>query len=89
MPIGSLDQSSGNLLYVPEFNKTVVAHPTVKALISLLDNYIADVKYAEDRTKEEIREENNFLDAVMKTAVLQETYEFLTKVGVHLFSLWI
>lgn len=51
--------------------------PTVAALKALYDNYIPDVRQVEDHTEAEQAEESAFLDAVMASDIMVETYNTL------------
>lgn len=44
---------------------------TVRLMQNLLDNYVPQVTSREDYTNTEKNEENQFLDALMRTAVMQ------------------
>jgi len=56
--------------------------PTVAKLIPLLDNYVADVRKAEKVTPQEKQEEQEFMDAVMKTPEMQEAFNLVQEKGV-------
>ena len=49
--------------------------------VSLLDNYESCTDAAEVVTSEEVRESCDFIDAVMETAVMQETHSWLVSHG--------
>ena len=51
--------------------------PVYKKLTDLYENYNNDVGVKEDRTKAERKEEEDFLDEVMKSKVMKETLQFL------------
>jgi len=55
--------------------------PTIKALMALHDNYIPCVSEEEDVTREEVKEEQDFIDAMVDTKVMQMTMEFLASKG--------
>lgn len=55
----------------------VLRRPTYSKLLALFDNYEAAVNITETVTNEELAEESAFLDAVLDTAVMQETHRFL------------
>jgi len=55
--------------------------PTVKSLMALYDNYVADVSVNEVVTDEERREDDAFLDAVMDTSVMKQAHQFLVSKG--------
>lgn len=73
-------------------------YPTIAALQKIFDNYNPDVAFVEDNTPQEKSEENEFLDLVMATDILAETYQTLrTKNVINgtladfrklLYSLW-
>lgn len=51
----------------------------------MYDNYVPDVRVEEDHTSQEQDEEDQFLDAVLATPVMQQAYTFLnTKGGLKL-----
>ncbi|XP_022204350.2 poly(U)-specific endoribonuclease homolog [Nilaparvata lugens] len=72
------DSASQPLLNV---DGRALENPTVKALMALFDNYDPDVTHPEVVTHIEKLEESAFINAVMKTKVMQSTYEFLTEKG--------
>ena len=49
--------------------------------MELYENYQPDVSVTEDRTREEKREEKALLDEMMKTKVMEETFDFLKANG--------
>eukprot|EP01035_Chromulina_nebulosa_P016830 gene16830-22314_t len=51
--------------------------PTYKAFISLLDNYIFDIGVSEKVTAEELKEDSDFLNLIMDTAIMQYTHKYL------------
>lgn len=55
----------------------VFSRPTYQVFRALLDNYEADTSKPEVVTPEEEKENWRFLDAIMDTAVMQETHRFL------------
>lgn len=55
--------------------------PTYAAFISLLDNYIAATGSSEVVTNEEVRENNDFLNLCMDTAVMQYVHQYLLAKG--------
>jgi poly(U)-specific endoribonuclease len=55
--------------------------PTFSAFIALLDNYIAETGKAEVVTEEEKRENMNFLNLIMDTAVMQYIHHYLLAKG--------
>ena len=54
---------------------------TITALMALYDNYEDNVQVPEVVTEEEEVENNAFLDAVVKTAVMQQAHAFLANKG--------
>jgi len=59
----------------------VLRKPTFSRLTELYENYQPDVSVTEDRTREEKREEKALLDEMMKTKVMEETFDFLKANG--------
>ena len=59
----------------------VLGKPTFSRLTELYENYQPDVSVAEDRTRDEKREEEALLDEMMKTKVMKETFDFLKANG--------
>lgn len=55
--------------------------PTISKLWALFDNYIADVNIAETVSPEELREQNEFIDAVFATPVMRRAQAFLEQKG--------
>ncbi|XP_054859892.1 uridylate-specific endoribonuclease isoform X2 [Eublepharis macularius] len=51
--------------------------PTYASFIKLLDNYHKKVEKGEEFTAEQLKEQDRFLEEIMKTAVMQELYRFL------------
>nr|CAD7407515.1 unnamed protein product [Timema poppensis] len=58
-------------------NRKALQIPTVAKVQKLYDNYIADVSVNEQVTSPEIQEENDLLDAFLKTSVMKYTNQFL------------
>ncbi|XP_022192297.1 poly(U)-specific endoribonuclease homolog isoform X2 [Nilaparvata lugens] len=86
-----VDEAPEHLL---EVDDQALQYPTVEKVIALLDNYYPDAKTAEDVTEEEQVEENEFLDAIMDTAVMNHTIDFLRQKGVfdgdrEMFKNWL
>ncbi|XP_069087136.1 uridylate-specific endoribonuclease isoform X1 [Pleurodeles waltl] len=74
---GKEDQSDQPLYsYVKE---EIFSKPTYAAFIRLLDNYDRQTGKAEDVDKGEIKEQDIFLQEIMKTDVMQKLYTFLHK----------
>lgn len=55
--------------------------PTIEKLIALHNNYIVMSNQNEVYTAQERIEENNFLDAILSTSVMQHTRNFLISKG--------
>ncbi|VDP98729.1 unnamed protein product [Trichobilharzia regenti] len=51
--------------------------PTFAKFIALLDNYCPQVGITENVTEEEIKEEDEFIEELMKTKIMKMTYEYL------------
>ncbi|CAH8827062.1 unnamed protein product [Trichobilharzia szidati] len=51
--------------------------PTFAKFIALLDNYCPQVGITENVTEEEIKEEDEFIEEIMKTKIMKMTYEYL------------
>lgn len=56
----------------------VLKKPTIKAFIDLLDNYIADTGVAEVVSKDELKENRVFLNAIMDTFCMQYCHNYLS-----------
>ena len=74
------DMSPERLIYVDEAG--LESYDSIRTFLPLMDNYDPDVKKAEDRTAEEQAEENEFIESIMKTRILQETLDFLSSKNV-------
>jgi len=57
--------------------------PILQKLMALYDNYEISVSLTEDHTEQEHLEEMEFLQAVMDSPILQETFGFLVEKGVY------
>lgn len=55
---------------------------TVSKLKRLHDNYVLETTRGEDRTSQDALEEDEFLDAVISTSVMQDTRRFLIERGI-------
>jgi poly(U)-specific endoribonuclease len=55
--------------------------PTISKMVALFDNYIWNASVTEFVTPEELIEENDFLDAVFATPVMQRAQAFLEENG--------
>jgi poly(U)-specific endoribonuclease len=60
------------------FEEEIWDHPTISLFRDTFDNYNPDVNVAEQLDEDEL---NAFLDAVMETQIMQESYEFLQANG--------
>ncbi|ESO02718.1 hypothetical protein HELRODRAFT_185016 [Helobdella robusta] len=70
------DKASQNLFL--HFNEDRIFNkPTIKAFISLLDNYAINVSEAETETDLERGEVDNFLSTIVATRVMKETHKYL------------
>ena len=58
-------------------SQTTAVHYSVHRLMALYDNYEEDVSRREDRTRQERREEEQFLTEIINTQTMQETIKFL------------
>jgi len=94
---GDSNDCSPNSLF-QAVDPSVMELPIYKALAKLYDNYNKDPSVAEDHTEEEQMEENNFLQEVLASNVMIETYSFLNAKGAftgtwedwerHLYDTW-
>lgn len=55
--------------------------PTIRKLLALFDNYEMDVSRKENVTPHKLREDDDFIDAVLDTQVMQTAMYFLNKKG--------
>lgn len=62
-------------------DEKVMTKPTYAAFIALLDNYIAEVGTGEVVTEEEKKENMDFLNLIMDTAVMQYVHQYLIAKG--------
>ncbi|XP_074643059.1 uridylate-specific endoribonuclease C-like [Tubulanus polymorphus] len=76
---GSKTSTSKYGKLIPFIKDSILRKPTYAAFVRLLDNYVDQTGIEEDVTREEIQEMNTFLDEILKTNVLQKTYEFLRR----------
>ena len=74
--VGRPNDCSPNKL-ISNVDKSVFRRPVYKKLTDLYENYNNDVGVKEDRTKAERKEEEDFLDEIMKSKVMKETLQFL------------
>jgi hypothetical protein len=69
-------------------NPTILEKPTFKSFIALLDNYESSTGVREDVTREEIMENRNFIDQIMKTKVMNKAHEYLASCGKSDRDIW-
>ena len=62
---------------ISSVDKSVLSRPVYKKLTALYENYNNDIGVKEDRTRAERKEEDEFLDEVMRSKVMKETLQFL------------
>ncbi|XP_058025231.1 uridylate-specific endoribonuclease isoform X1 [Ahaetulla prasina] len=73
---GQEDKSPEQLFSYVNHEK-LFSRPTYASFIKLLDNYNAHVGMVEKFTKEQMKEQDNFLQEIMNTEVMKELYTFL------------
>ncbi|XP_063150036.1 uridylate-specific endoribonuclease isoform X1 [Candoia aspera] len=73
---GHEDHSTDQLFTYVNHEK-LFSRPTYASFIKLLDNYHAKVGTEEKFTKEQMKEQDIFLQEIMKTKVMKELYKFL------------
>lgn len=76
---GNVDQARDPLFEM--VSEEALQKPTIKAFIALLDNYATQTGVAEEVTEEEVRENQIFIDTIMKTKLMQYTHTLLAKKG--------
>ena len=64
-------------LFAPLQSSQLQSRPVYARLMALYDNYQEDVSRREDRTRQERREEDQFLTEIINTETMQETIKFL------------
>jgi len=79
--VGNTQDCSSNTLFTAVDSSAFDA-PLIQKFLALRDNYVASVTSSEDHTPEEQAEEADFLQAVLETPIMQETYGFLNEKGV-------
>lgn len=62
-------------------NATLSGVPTIVKLQALYDNYELDTMTVENVTTAELREEDEFLNKVLDTAVMKAAMNYLTQKG--------
>lgn len=55
--------------------------PTIRKLLALFDNYEMDVSRRENVTPHKLREDDDFINAVLDTHVMQTAMQFLNEKG--------
>jgi len=60
---------------------TIFAKPTYKPFIALFDNYTSELGEAENVTREEFKENVQFIDAICDTELMMEAHKFLVEKG--------
>ena len=58
-------------------NAQMLQRPTYKALIKLFNNYITTQGKTETKTSTESAEEDEFMNAIFNTVVMQRAYQFV------------
>ncbi|KAG8129674.1 hypothetical protein E2320_016359 [Naja naja] len=71
------EDNSPNQLFSYVNHEKLFSKPTYASFIKLLDNYNAHVGTEEKFTKEQMKEQDIFLQEIMKTEVMKELYTFL------------
>ena len=79
--VGRPNDCSQNNLF-SSVDKSIFTKPVYKKLISLYDNYINNIAVKEEVTAGERKEENEFIDEVMRSTVMKETLKFLRQENV-------
>ena len=80
--VGSNSDKSPEKLLQKVDEAQLESYESIKAFLPLMDNYDPDVLHAEDRSQEEISEEDNFIQVIMQTRIMRETSDFLTSKNV-------
>lgn len=60
--------------------------PTIEKLRALFDNYELDASHSENVTSNERQENDDFINAVLDSKVMQTAMEFLNKKGLHILN---
>ncbi|XP_015673136.2 LOW QUALITY PROTEIN: poly(U)-specific endoribonuclease, partial [Protobothrops mucrosquamatus] len=71
------EDNSPDRLFTYVNHEKLFSRPTYASFIKLLDNYQAHVGTEEKFTKEQMKEQDIFLQDIMKTEVMKELYKFL------------
>lgn len=66
-------------------NTTLSGIPTIVKLQNLYDNYELDTMTVESVTPAELREEDEFLNKILDTAVMKAAMNYLQQKGLHFF----
>ncbi|XP_053561511.1 uridylate-specific endoribonuclease-like [Bombina bombina] len=79
---GSKDDLCEHSLY-EYVNEKLFSRPTYAAFIALLDNYDRKTGTCEAYTEDELKEQENFLNEIMKTKLMKELYLFFHHKGLY------
>lgn len=60
-----------------------LSRPTIKTLMALYDNYVADASIAEVEAPAKMAEKDAFLNAIMATQVIKDAHKFLVSKGLY------
>ncbi|KAL7988095.1 hypothetical protein Chor_007014 [Crotalus horridus] len=71
------EDNSPDLLFTYVNHEKLFSRPTYASFIKLLDNYQAHVRTEEKFTKEQMKEQDIFLQDILKTEVMKQLYKFL------------
>ncbi|KAH0628981.1 hypothetical protein JD844_010681 [Phrynosoma platyrhinos] len=71
------EDQSPELLFKYVNEEKLFSKPTYASFIKLLDNYHKKVGTGEEFTADQLKEQDNFLQEIMKTEVMKELYRFL------------
>ena len=80
--VGSHSDKSPEKLLQNMDDSKLESYDAIQAFLPLMDNYDPDVLHAEDRSQEEMSEEDNFIEIIMQTRIMQETTDFLVSKNV-------
>ena len=80
--VGSHSDKSPEKLLQNMDDSKLESYDAIQAFLPLMDNYDPDVLHAEDRSQEEMDEEDNFIQVIMQTRIMQETTDFLASKNV-------
>ncbi|CAG0900463.1 unnamed protein product [Cyprideis torosa] len=68
-------------LFATADKNALLAHPPVKKLVALFNNYERDATKGEVESTTEVQEIDDFLTAVLDTSIMTKAHEFLAKKG--------